>query len=58
MGTLNLADEKPNSKRKGRSLLDRLGALVGADRSRTLPADASARYKRLLNAKLSAKHSR
>ncbi len=58
MGTLDLYDEKPKARRKGRTLLAKLGGLAGADRSRTLPADASARYKRLLNAKLSAKHSR
>ncbi len=58
MGTLDLYDEKPKAKRRGRTLLEKLGGLAGADRSRTLPADASARYKRLLNGKLSAKHSR
>ena len=58
MGTLNLYDEKPKAKRNGKTLLEKLGGLAGADRSRTLPADASARYKRLLNAKLSARHSR
>ena len=58
MGTLDLYDEKPKAKRKGKTLLEKLGGLAGADRSRTLPADASARYKRLLNAKLSARHSR
>ncbi len=58
MGTLDLYDEKPKAKRTGRTLLEKLGGLAGADRSRTLPADVSARYKRLLNAKLSAKHSR
>jgi len=56
MGTLDLYGEK--AKRKGRTLLEKLGGLAGADRSRTLPADASARYKRLLNGRLSAKHSR
>ena len=58
MRTLDLHDEKPKTRRKGTTLLEKLGGLAGADRSRTLPADASARYKRLLNAKLSAKHSR
>ena len=56
MGTLNLYDEK--AKREDRTLLEKLGGLAGADRSRALPADASARYKRLPNAKLSAKYSR
>jgi len=51
MGTLNLADETPKLKRKGKTLLEKMGALVGADRSHRLPADASARYKRLINAK-------
>jgi len=50
--------EKPKTRRRTKSLLEKLSGLVGADRSRTSPADASARYKRLLNAKLSAKHSR
>ena len=58
MGTRDLYDEKPRAKRKSRSLLEKLAGLAGADRSRTRPADASSRYKRLLNAKLSAKHSR
>ena len=58
MGTLDLYDEKPKATRKSRTLLEKLGSLAGADRYRTLPADASARYKRLLTAKLSAKHSR
>lgn len=58
MGTRDLYDEKPKAKRNSRSLLEKLGGLAGADRSRTLPADASSKYKRLLNAKLSAKHSR
>lgn len=58
MGILNPYNEKLSARRTGKTLLDKLGGLVGADRSRTLPADASARYKRLLNAKLSAKHSR
>ena len=58
MGILNLADEKPKIKRKGKTLLEKSGALAGADRSRSLPADACARYKRLLNAKHSAKYSR
>ena len=58
METLDLYDEKPKAKRKNRTLLEKLGELAGADRSRTLPADVSARYKRLLNAKLSAKHPR
>ena len=58
MRTLELYDEKPKAKRKGRTLLEKLGGLAGADRSRTLPADASSRYKRLLNAKLPAKYSR
>ena len=58
MGILNLYNEKPGARRTGKTLLDELSGLVGADRSRALPADASAGYKRLLNAKLSAKHSR
>ncbi len=57
MGKLNLHDEKSKTKRDGRTLLEKLDALAGADRSHTLPADASARYKRLLNAKRSARHS-
>lgn len=58
MDTLKLYEEKPKAKRKSRTLLEKLGTPAGADRSRTLPADASARYKRLLNARRSAKHSR
>ena len=51
-------NEKPKTRRQPKSLLEKLADLVGVDKSRTVPADASARYKRLLNAKLSAKHSR
>ena len=51
-------NEKPKTRRRPKSLLEKLADLVCVDKSRTVPADASARYKRLLNAKLSAKHSR
>ena len=43
---------------RAKTLWDKASDLIGADKSRSLPADVSARYKRLLNAKLSAKTSR
>ena len=43
---------------RAKTLWDKASDLIGADKSRSLPADVSARYKRLLYAKLSAKPSR
>lgn len=51
-------DEKPKARRRAKSLLEKMAGLAGADQLRSLPRDASARYKRLLNTKPSAIHSR
>lgn len=50
--------EAGNKPRRGKTLIERAGHLIGADKSKAVPKNTSGQLKRLLSARLAAKHAR